>query len=400
MVGRKGHHRKASGTKNQNRYNNSNRRGRANSSNNKKNQQNANPSSNNRTGSGFAGCFKCGMMGHKAHECRNGITCFNCGQKGHKAPDCKALKKQQHRGGGTNHQHGGGANHQHHHGGGGNYHGGGNGHGGKKPDSEKMCYKCGKMGHVRSNCNETRDLANKKLPEPQKKRIAQNFKSLPRDRVKMWLPQELEHVVEIVRLCECLVSTKCAIKKLEMEIIDAGKEKKTVTFRRMSDGSKVELPMQDNSKEALIALKLQELSNEVNNIKRCISVHTDELFACAENAESTGNLSFVPDAVNRSANVQGIVRSLANQLENGTPAADRIAICAQWVHTLLRETNRVMLTAVQETEDLHMVKLAKKAAAASTAAVMAAGSSNRARGLPDTQRAAHNQTTTELLTEF
>lgn len=393
MVGRNGRHRKASGNKN--RYNNNNnRRGRANSSNNKKNQQNANPSSSNRTGSGFAGCFKCGMMGHKAHECRNGITCFNCGQKGHKAPECKAPKKQQqNRGGSTNQQHGGGAKHQQHHGGGGHHHGGGNGHGGRKPDSEKMCYKCGRMGHVSSNCNETRDLANKKLPEPQKKRIAQSFKSLPRDKVKIWLPKELEHVVEIVRLCECLVSTKCAIKKLEMEIIDAGKEKKTVTFRRMSDGTMCELPMQDNSKEALITLKLQELANEVNNIKRIISVRTDDLFACAEESENTANLSFVPDPVNRSENVQYIVQAVRAQIESGTPAADRIEICAKWVHTLIRETNRVIITAVQETEDLHMTKLAKKAAAASTAAVVAAGGGNGV----GSQRAAHNQTTSQLL---
>jgi len=34
-------------------------------------------------------CFKCGILGHFANECRRGDRCFKCGQKGHKAYECK-----------------------------------------------------------------------------------------------------------------------------------------------------------------------------------------------------------------------------------------------------------------------------------------------------------------------
>jgi len=34
-------------------------------------------------------CFKCGVFGHFASDCKKGDSCFKCGQKGHKAFECK-----------------------------------------------------------------------------------------------------------------------------------------------------------------------------------------------------------------------------------------------------------------------------------------------------------------------
>jgi len=34
-------------------------------------------------------CFKCGVFGHFANDCKKGDSCFKCGQKGHKAFECK-----------------------------------------------------------------------------------------------------------------------------------------------------------------------------------------------------------------------------------------------------------------------------------------------------------------------
>ncbi|XP_058745896.1 uncharacterized protein LOC131618748 [Vicia villosa] len=45
-------------------------------------------------------CFKCGKYGHIATNCRGGsnVTCFNCGEKGHVSTKCDKPKKEQAKG--------------------------------------------------------------------------------------------------------------------------------------------------------------------------------------------------------------------------------------------------------------------------------------------------------------
>ena len=34
-------------------------------------------------------CYKCGIYGHFANDCKKGDSCYKCGQKGHVVADCK-----------------------------------------------------------------------------------------------------------------------------------------------------------------------------------------------------------------------------------------------------------------------------------------------------------------------
>jgi len=296
-------------------------------------------------GGNFKGCFKCGKEGHRAAECRNGIVCFNCGENGHKSTDCTKPKQQK--------------GHQ-------------SRNKGPKPITEKMCYKCGKTGHVRSECKEERNIANRKLPEPQKKWIAQSFKNLPRDEVKNWLPGELEHVVEVVRLCEVWISSKATIRRYNLEVVEISKEKKKVTFRKMSNGTTIDLEVVDTVREVTMRSKLTALQEELIIVKRMISETTDKLFEAAERAENEANVSFVPDECyngSRSSNVREITRQFSAHIGQSAPAAKRIGVLVQWVHNLLRETNRLIPLAENDAEEKHMVAVSRKAARASTSSI-------------------------------
>jgi len=61
-------------------------------------------------------CFKCGIVGHFANECRKRDSCFKCGQKGHKAYECKR---------------------------------------------EITCYNCGEAGHLSTKCTKPKKAAGK-----------------------------------------------------------------------------------------------------------------------------------------------------------------------------------------------------------------------------------------------
>jgi len=61
-------------------------------------------------------CFKCGILGHFANDCRKGDSCFKCGQKGYKAYEYKM---------------------------------------------EITCYNCGEEGHLSSKCTKLKKAAGK-----------------------------------------------------------------------------------------------------------------------------------------------------------------------------------------------------------------------------------------------
>jgi len=61
-------------------------------------------------------CFKCGVFGHFASDCKKGDSCFKCGQKGHEAFECKR---------------------------------------------DITCYNCGEAGHLSTKCTKPKKAAGK-----------------------------------------------------------------------------------------------------------------------------------------------------------------------------------------------------------------------------------------------
>jgi len=61
-------------------------------------------------------CYKCGIYGHFANDCKKGDSCYKCGQKGHKAFEFKR---------------------------------------------DITCYNCGEAGHLSTKCTKPKKAAGK-----------------------------------------------------------------------------------------------------------------------------------------------------------------------------------------------------------------------------------------------